>query len=102
MLNLTKQSYSEFPRGYCYSSHVTINIDVYETKPMVVFEEQSRIITSILMLVSDDPENDENITCKQEEEVLEYYYKGKLLMGIDSMAQEHHCMICFNYRVYGI
>ena len=102
MLKLTKQEYSELSTGYCYSSHVAINVDVYETKPMAVFEEQSKIITNILLLVSDDPENDDNITCKQEEEVLEYYYKGKLLMDIDSMAHEHHCMITFNYRVYGI
>lgn len=102
MLDLTPEEYKELPVGYCYESHVEINQDVYETHPMTVVEAQCQIINRVLSLITDDPEEDEFITCNQTESCLQYHYKGDLVMELDSMFQVHHQRVVFNYRVYGI
>lgn len=110
--SITKQDYLEMPTGYCYESHVEVNTDIYETAPTVLLAEQEKIIASILSFFSEDPENDDNITCtfpweyenyeESANDSVEYFYKGEKVLEVDTCWQEGNGRLFFQYRVFGI
>lgn len=99
MINLTKQEYLELPVGWTIQQHVEINRDIVDSSFEVMFNEQMKVIEEVLQLVSDDPEEDDNIDFHQYDEFICYSYKDDVLLEIDTMIEERGCVMVFQYKI---
>lgn len=100
-IDITKQDYQDLPCGWCASSHKSIK-DIVETSPMSLMNLQLDVINDTLNLVTDDPEEDENIACIETEDFIEYWYGSEKLLSMDTQSYESDGTITFNYNIYRI
>lgn len=101
-IDITRQYYQDLPCGWCVSSHKYINNDIIETSPMSLMNLQLDVINDALNLVTDDPEEDENIACIETEDFIEYWYGSEKLMSMDTQSYENDGAITFHYNIYRI